>query len=65
MLLFSHFSFFGNIDFKAHNINFESRAVCVTYILPANVYLMLAYITVQANYSIFQALATGVSYANA
>ena len=31
--------FFGNIDFKAYSINFENRAVCVTYILPINDHL--------------------------
>lgn len=52
---------FGNVDFKAYNIDFQNRAVSV---LSSHRFQRLAY-SVQANFAISQALVTDISYANA
>ena len=57
---------FGNVNFKAYNINFENRAVsiCVTMTGVNHTAVILIRLP-EANFSISQALVTDISYANA
>jgi len=50
---------FGDVDFKAYNIDFENRAVSTHQ---ASLGILIGF---QSNYSISQALVTDISYANA
>lgn len=52
---------FGNVDFKAYNIDFQNRAVSTDKTLCLEPPLSF----IQANFSISQALVTDISYANA
>ena len=55
---------FGNVDFKAYNIDFENRAVTFSalYVYHRLIVLILS---MKANFSISQALVTDISYAHA